>query len=96
MCTGCRKRKPKSELIRIVKAKSSSNFKFCYTEQTNFPSSDPLIFIDHTKKSAGRGTYICKDYDCLKKARKSKKFEKMYPFKAVPDLYLKLEEEITR
>jgi predicted RNA-binding protein YlxR (DUF448 family) len=96
MCTGCRKRKPKFELIRIVKVKLSSNFKSFSTGQIIFHSADFQIFIDCTKKSIGRGTYLCKDCNCLKKAKKARKFEKIYPLKIINDLYTKLEEEIAR
>ena len=32
------------------------------------------VSVDPTGKKAGRGAYICKSTDCLKKAGKSKKF----------------------
>ena len=32
------------------------------------------VFLDLTGKANGRGAYICKNVDCLKKARKSQKF----------------------
>ena len=35
---------------------------------------DGNVSVDPTGKKAGRGAYICKSTDCLKKAGKSKKF----------------------
>jgi predicted RNA-binding protein YlxR (DUF448 family) len=34
------------------------------------------IFLDTTGKTAGRGAYICRKSDCLKKAIKAKRLEK--------------------
>lgn len=37
--------------------------------------SEGNISVDPTGKKAGRGAYICKSAQCLKKAGKSKKFK---------------------
>ena len=50
------------------------------------------IFIDETGKQNGRGAYICKNSECLKKMEKQKLLNKA--FKTVVDekLYKNLEE----
>lgn len=55
MCIGCRTRKPKKELIRLIKKLDGS---IVYDKKGNIP---------------GRGFYICKDIDCIKKAKKREK-----------------------
>lgn len=52
------------------------------------------IFIDETGKQNGRGAYICKNSECLKKMEKQKLLNKA--FKTVVDekLYKNLEEYI--
>jgi predicted RNA-binding protein YlxR (DUF448 family) len=84
MCTGCRKREFKPKLIKIAKIKLLENSGDTSTK----------IFIDRTNKSHGRGTYLCKNINCLKKAKKAKKFERLFSFKTAQSLYLELEKEL--
>lgn len=42
------------------------------------------ISLDLIGKKSGRGAYICPDAECLKKARKSKRLERIFET-AVPD-----------
>lgn len=42
------------------------------------------ISLDLTGKKSGRGAYICPDAECLKKARKAKRLERIFET-AVPD-----------
>lgn len=42
------------------------------------------ISLDLTGKKSGRGAYICPDVECLKKARKAKRLERIFET-AVPD-----------
>lgn len=52
------------------------------------------ISLDPTGKMNGRGAYLCKDPQCLRKAQKSKRIEKAL-FCTVPDeIYNKLEQEL--
>lgn len=39
-------------------------------------SPDGEISLDLTGKKSGRGVYVCRSSDCLKKARKARRFEK--------------------
>jgi len=58
MCIGCHRRKPKAQLLRIVKEVGGN------------------IYIDDSFKKPGRGTYMCKDVDCLSTVRKKKNLER--------------------
>ena len=69
MCTGCGEMKPKPELVRVVKAPDQKD------EQGNILAAGE-ISLDATGKKPGRGAYVCKKADCLKAARKSRRFEK--------------------
>lgn len=52
------------------------------------------IVLDLTGKRNGRGAYICRDTDCLKKARKSKRIEKSFQCQIPDEVYDKMEEEL--
>lgn len=45
------------------------------------------INIDETGKMNGRGTYLCKNKECLEKAIKSKKIEKIFEMKIDEKVY---------
>ena len=45
------------------------------------------FFIDSTGKAEGRGTYICKNEECLEKAKKSKRLEKTFGVQFDDNLY---------
>lgn len=77
-CIGCNQSKPKSDLLRIVKISSQSGSE---------------IIIDD-KKTQGRGTYICKNLDCLKSARKYHRIDKKLSQKIPDEFYKILESKI--
>jgi predicted RNA-binding protein YlxR (DUF448 family) len=53
------------------------------------------ISLDTTGRKPGRGAYLCRDPECLKKARKSKRLEKAFGC-AIPDeVYSRIEEELS-
>jgi len=52
------------------------------------------IVLDKTGKISGRGAYICKSKQCLKKALKALRLERSLSSKIPEDVYLKLEEEL--
>lgn len=59
-------------------------------------SPDGEISLDLTGKKSGRGAYVCKNMDCLKKARKAKRFERAFSC-AIPDeVYQRMEEELEK
>lgn len=80
MCMACNEMKEKNLLFRIVKAKGDDG---CCN-----------IFVDKTFKAAGRGAYLCKDPDCLKKVRKSRRIDRTFSCKVPDEVYLQIEEEI--
>lgn len=52
------------------------------------------VSLDITGKKSGRGAYVCKNADCLKKARKKKALERAFGIKIEDSVYDKMEEEI--
>lgn len=76
-CLGCNERKPKGELLRVLRAPDGS------------------VGLDFTGKKSGRGAYICRNAACLRKARKSRRIERMLAC-AIPDeVFDRMEAEIT-
>ena len=69
MCSGCMIRRPKEELMRVVK------------------NSDGSVSVDYSKKTQGRGAYVCPDADCIKKAEKKNGFSKTLKTKVFPEIY---------
>ena len=59
-------------------------------------TSDGDIILDLTGKKSGRGAYICKTADCLKRARKSKRIEHSLECIIPDEIYNRMEEEINR
>ncbi len=52
------------------------------------------ISLDLTGKKAGRGAYVCKNVECLKKARKKKAFERAFSVKIDDTIYDEMIKEI--
>lgn len=87
MCSGCGEMKPKKELVRVVKA-----------PQREDESGNPLpaeISLDLTGKKPGRGAYLCRNLDCLRAARKARRFEKAFSCKIPDEVFDRMEGEIT-
>ena len=57
-------------------------------------SPDGEISLDLTGKKSGRGAYVCRNAECLKKARKKKAFERAFDVKIDDEVYDRMEEEI--
>lgn len=51
------------------------------------------ICLDATGKKNGRGAYLCKSGDCLKKARKNKGLERSFKMSIPNEVYDSLEKE---
>ncbi len=88
MCTGCGEMKPKKELVRVVKAPEKLD--------ENGNPLPPEISLDLTGKKPGRGAYLCRDPECLKKARKARRLEKAFSCRISDEVYEKMEGEIGR
>lgn len=80
-CTGCGEMKEKKQLVRIVKAPDNAE-------------NSGEISIDPIGKKPGRGAYICKDPECLKKAKKARRLEKAFSCKIPDEVYQQLTEEL--
>lgn len=57
-------------------------------------TQDEGIIIDATGKKNGRGAYICRNAECLKKARKSKGLERAFKMMIDSCVYDELEKEM--
>ena len=68
-CIGCRDKKNKKELFRIVNSKEKG------------------IIVDFNQKEQGRGTYICKNNECLKKAIKNKGLSRTFKINVSDEEY---------
>ncbi|MGM9937855.1 MAG: RNase P modulator RnpM [Candidatus Ornithomonoglobus sp.] len=52
------------------------------------------VIPDIHRKSEGRGAYICRDSECIKKAEKRRSFERHLKCAAAEELYRQLEDMI--
>lgn len=55
---------------------------------------DGEISLDLTGKKSGRGVYVCKSLDCLRKARKARRFEKDFSCMISEEVYEVMENEL--
>ncbi len=77
-CIVCSARKPKKEFMVIVRP----------------PKNEPnksIRVLNGDEKKEGRGAYICKNPDCVKKARKTRRLEKIFKGKIEDNIYDALE-----
>ena len=81
-CAGCGQMKPKKELVRLVRAPQKEE------------GEPPQVSLDLTGKKPGRGAYLCRDVQCLKQARKSRRLERSFGCKLPEEVYARLEEEL--
>ena len=75
-CMGCRERKAKKELIRVVR------------------TPEGAVCLDFSGKLNGRGSYICPNPECLKKARKAKSLDRSLEVTIPEEVYDRLEKEM--
>ena len=54
---------------------------------------EDTFVLDVTGKENGRGAYLCKSEECLKKAIKSKGLERSFKMSIPKEVYVALEEE---
>ncbi|MDF1494460.1 RNase P modulator RnpM [Caproiciproducens sp. CPB-2] len=59
-------------------------------------SPEQEISLDLTGRRPGRGAYVCRSIDCLKAARKARRFEKAFSCKIPDEVFDRMEEEISR
>lgn len=56
-------------------------------------NADGEIKLDFTGKAAGRGAYVCKSADCVKKLRKARLLNKSFSAAVSDEVYAAIEEE---
>ena len=56
-------------------------------------TAEGTIVLDVTGKMNGRGAYLCKSDDCLKKARKNRGIERSFKMSIPAEVYDNLEKE---
>ena len=52
------------------------------------------VSLDLSGRKPGRGAYVCKSVECLKAARKARRFERAFSCKIPDEVYDRMEEEI--
>ena len=52
------------------------------------------ISLDFVGKKPGRGAYVCRDVECLKRARKSRALERAFETAIPPEVYDAMEAEL--
>lgn len=57
-------------------------------------SPEGETFLDFTGKKSGRGAYICREVGCLKKARKSRRLERVLECSISEEVYDAMEREL--
>ncbi len=57
-------------------------------------SPEGNVSIDRTGKAPGRGAYLCKNSDCLKKAKKTNRLSRSLDCEVGEDIIQKLSEQI--
>lgn len=57
-------------------------------------NKDGKIFLDESGKANGRGAYICRDVECLKKAIKTKALNKSFKIEVHNEVYENLLKEL--
>ena len=88
-CTGCGEMKPKKELVRVVKAPDKKD------DDGNVISQGE-VSLDLTGKKPGRVAYVCKSTDCLKLARKARRFERAFSCKIPEEVFDAMEKELSQ
>lgn len=56
---------------------------------------DGSVELDLSGKKNGRGAYVCKNAECLKKAEKAKRFDRAFETAVPPEVYDALRKELS-
>ena len=54
------------------------------------------VRLDLSGRAPGRGAYVCRNVECLKKARKAHRFERAFSCQIPEAVYDRMEEEMSR
>ncbi|GHV11083.1 hypothetical protein FACS1894219_01660 [Clostridia bacterium] len=82
-CLGCGESFDKLTLIRVVRSP--------VPEDSTEP---PEISLDFKGKKPGRGAYICRNPDCLKKALKARRFDRALDVKLTEEIIAALTDQM--
>ena len=55
---------------------------------------DGAVIYDPTGKANGRGAYVCRSVECLKKARKARRLERVFSSQIPDEVYDMMEKEL--
>ena len=78
MCAGCGEMKPKKELVRVVRAP---------VKEVVGGESGGEVSLHVTGRQPGRGAYVCRDPECLKKAQKARRIERAFSCRIGDEVY---------
>ncbi|MCX4321979.1 MAG: YlxR family protein [Lachnospiraceae bacterium] len=56
-------------------------------------SAEGIVSLDMTGRKNGRGAYLCKNGECLVKARRNKGLERSFKMRIPDEIYANLEKE---
>lgn len=59
-------------------------------------SPEGEVSLDLTGRKPGRGAYVCRSADCLKAARRARRFEKAFSCRIPDEVFDRMEEELSR
>ena len=59
-------------------------------------NKDGEVSLDLGGKSQGRGAYVCRNLDCFKKARTTRRFEREFSMKIPDAVYDQMEAELKK
>ena len=59
-------------------------------------SPEGEVSLDLTGKKPGRGADVCRSADCLRAARKARRFERAFSCRIPDEVYDRMEEELSR
>ena len=57
-------------------------------------AADGRVSLDLTGKKSGRGAYICRNLECCRKARKTRRIERTLSVEIPAEVYDKMEQEL--
>lgn len=87
-CSGCMQMFPKKELVRVVRTPEKKDENGNVTENSR-------VVLDLTSKQSGRGAYVCRNVECLKKARKARRIERSLSVQIPDEVYNEMEKELS-
>ena len=58
-------------------------------------SPEGVISLDLNGRAAGRGAYLCPNIECLRIARKARRFERSFECAIPEEIYDRMEQELT-